>query len=138
MGLSVTQGTPTTFTVSWSAPPFDPIVGYRVTYGITGIAVEAVAELSASELQWSSPPLDESRTYDITVAVQTLSDSFPSAPESAPIPQSKTNLCLHFDLYQPCLFYWFVVLSDMFTVPSGPVSSLEGSPSLSQITVSWD
>ncbi len=30
------------------------------------------------------------------------------------------------------------LLSDMCTVPSGPVSSLEGSPSLSQITVSWD
>ncbi len=30
------------------------------------------------------------------------------------------------------------LLSDMTTVPSGPVSSLEGSPSLSRITVSWD
>ncbi len=84
-------------------------MGYRVTYSITGIAVGVVVELPASELQWSSPLLDESRTYDITVAVQTLSDSFPSAPANAPIPPSKSDLCLHFDLYQPCLFYWFVV-----------------------------
>ncbi len=84
-------------------------MGYRVNYSITGIAVGVVVKLPASELRWPSPPLDESRTYDITVAVQTLSDPFPSALVNAPIPPSKSNLCLHIDLHQPCMFYWFVV-----------------------------